>query len=294
MKSRRYFNDLRKVILTILLAFAPFHCFALSLTNNQGVVYANVTVMSVTPKDLLITYSSNGRTSAASIPLKSLPLGVQQQYGYDSGKEDAYKEQMVKKDAANAERLNQASLARAATNVIPAPSSTDISTPAVDVGLTAEAPDARAVRSPTNSSTPNVAWGLSDEQINELHTEWTDNSDGITYYFSADIFRATPQPDDVKKYAQTGVVLVNIYIEAYRKSKWQTDMTQILDGSAQFYIYNEDGKAIVPPHFVALLKHGLGYICELPKAGTYTFVAWIGDAHPGNLGMKKTVKLDAF
>jgi hypothetical protein len=100
----------RRVIapaLTISLAFMPIHGSAESLTNENGVVYENVTVVSVTPKDLLITYSSGGRRYAISIPLKSLPQEVQQRYGYDPGKEDTYKAEMARKDAANAEALNR-------------------------------------------------------------------------------------------------------------------------------------------------------------------------------------------
>ena len=98
----------------------PVHGFALSVTNDDGVVYENVTVISVTPKDLLITYLSKGRTCATSLPLKSLPLDVQQRYGYTESKEDAHNAGMAKKETANSAGLDQqVGQTQADTNSIP-------------------------------------------------------------------------------------------------------------------------------------------------------------------------------
>jgi hypothetical protein len=107
VKSQEYLKRLRNGILIVSLAIPPIHGSAESLTNESGVVYENVTVVSATPKDLLITYQSNGRRLALSIPLKSLPPEVQRRYGYDPGKEDTYKAEMARKDAANAEALDR-------------------------------------------------------------------------------------------------------------------------------------------------------------------------------------------
>jgi hypothetical protein len=115
MKSQGYFKLLCEIVLTSAFIFPAVHAFSFSLTNDNGVVYDNVMVVSVTPKDLLITYSSHGRSSAASIPLKSLPVEVQQRYGYDSGKENIYKADMARRDAA-ANQVRQVQQTKAETS----------------------------------------------------------------------------------------------------------------------------------------------------------------------------------
>jgi hypothetical protein len=122
MKNREFFKYLRNVILTAALAFPPISGSAASLTNNQGVVYENVTVISATPKDLLITYSSKGRNSAASIPLKSLPPDMQRQYGYSQGKEDAYKAEMTGGDAPKPQIQVQSKVTQPKAPAEPSPS----------------------------------------------------------------------------------------------------------------------------------------------------------------------------
>src|ERR1035437_1536642 len=58
MRRQEYFRYLRSIILATSLALPPIHGSAESLTNNNGVVYENVTVISATPKHLLIDRKS--------------------------------------------------------------------------------------------------------------------------------------------------------------------------------------------------------------------------------------------
>jgi hypothetical protein len=240
VKSQEYLKRLRNGILIVSLAIPPIHGSAESLTNESGVVYENVTVVSATPKDLLITYQSNGRRLALSIPLKSLPPEVQRRYGYDPGKEDTYKAEMARKDAANAEMLDHARQAQAKTTSVPQ---------VVNV-LTPTGTDKPSSASPS----PTVTGGLTDEEIKQLNTRWTDSNSGTTYFFMANMSRGKPSANDQKRYIESGKIPFTISIQFSQQIARQKNLTQITDGRAHFYIFDSDGNVIVEPRTDDLLK----------------------------------------
>lgn len=88
----------------LVLLFMPRHGAAESITNNVGEVYADVKVISVTPKDLLVSQRPGGKVHITTIPLASLPPDVQAKYGYTPDKESAYKEKVAADDAVSFQR----------------------------------------------------------------------------------------------------------------------------------------------------------------------------------------------
>jgi hypothetical protein len=240
MKSQEYLKRLRNVILIASLAMPPIHGSAESLTNEDGVVYENVTVVSVTPKDLLITYQSNSRRSAISIPLKSLPQEVQQRYGYDPGKEDTYKAEMARKDAANAVMLAHLRQAQVRSNSIPQ--------------VTNVLPPTGTDKPSTASPSPTVVGGLTDEEIKQLNASWTDSNSGTTYFFMANMSRGKPSANEQKRYVESGKVPFTISVQFRQQLARQKNLTQITEGRAHFYIFDSDGNVIVEPRTDDLLK----------------------------------------
>ncbi len=240
MKSREYYIELSGLVSGALFALSSAYVSAESLTNENGVVYENVTVISATPKDLLITYSCKGRTSAISLPLKSLPLDVQQRYGYAQSKEDAYKAEMARKEAAKAELLERARRhAPVVTNTFPRVS-----------GSSPTAAQANIRASPV----PTVDGGLSESEIKDLNAQWSDTNAGINYLFTASMSRAKVSANDQKRYVESGKVPFTISVQFSQQIAGQKTPKQILEGRAHFYVYDSDGNVVVQPLTETLLQ----------------------------------------
>lgn len=69
------------------------------ITTADGHVFANVTVVSSTPGEMIIQFKIDGRTIIKSIPLAALSPELRAKYGYDPKKAQDFKDEQARREA---------------------------------------------------------------------------------------------------------------------------------------------------------------------------------------------------
>jgi len=114
----------------------------------------------------------------------------------------------------------------------------------------------QATNSATNSAT-NTTMGvsatstaanglLSDKDLSELKTDWTDEKTGIRYVLDAGFGAPKLEDKDKKRYQKMGRVPFRITCALYEIKKTKgSALTQRMTGTAKFYVLDESKKDII-------------------------------------------------
>jgi hypothetical protein len=105
------------------------------------------------------------------------------------------------------------------------------------------------------AKTPNANSGinglLTDQEIGQLQTEWTDPNTGTKLLFSASFARRDLISDADKalrkRCVKSGKVPYRVTCTLYEQEKGKKGMTRVTKGNAKFYVTDSDGKVVTKP-----------------------------------------------
>lgn len=101
-----------------------------------------------------------------------------------------------------------------------------------------------ALRTGTTSVSANGL--LSEKDISELKTDWTDEKTGIKYNFQASFGVANVEEKDRKRLEKMGKVPYRITCTLYEmKQSKGTTLSNRMTGTAKFYVLDESNKDII-------------------------------------------------
>ena len=97
---------------------------------------------------------------------------------------------------------------------------------------------------PTGTSSQNGS--LSEKDISELKTDWTDEKTGIKYNFQASFGVANVEEKDRRRLEKLGKVPYRITCTLYEmKQSKGTTLSKRMTGTAKFYVRDESNKDII-------------------------------------------------
>jgi hypothetical protein len=114
----------------------------------------------------------------------------------------------------------------------------------------------------TNVKTPSANSGmnglLTDQDVGQLQTEWTDPATGTKLIFSASFSRRELNAPEDKaphmRYVRLGKVPYRITVTLLQQEKDKRGMALITNGNATFYVTDSEGKVVTKPQTQELDK----------------------------------------